>query len=194
MKIAIIAWGSVVWDSRTLRYEGDWKRSGPSLPLEFSRVSRNCRLTLVIDEEDGKQCATRYAQSSRNTLHDAIADLRDREGTIWARIGYVDLTSHTDSASAYVQPQGTVEAIATWCRQHGFESAVWTALRPSFKEETGKDFSVVAATCHISRLPVQAKKVAIEYFNKAPDEIVTPLREHLSHVGLIRPREEWGVT
>lgn len=192
MRIAIIAWGSIVWEPRALPYEDDWEHGGPTLPLEFSRVSRNCRLTLVIDGQDGMQCATRYALSNRAALSDAIADLRDREGTLWSRIGYVDLASGTDSSAEYAQPPGTFDVIAQWCKRHAFESAVWTALCPSFMKEIGKDFSVVAATCHISSLPAQAKKAAIEYFNKAPEEIVTPLREHLAHVGLIRPREEWG--
>ena len=53
MRIAIIAWGSLVWDPRTLQIKGDWVASGPELDIEFSRVSKDGRLTLVIDPVNG---------------------------------------------------------------------------------------------------------------------------------------------
>ena len=89
MTIAIIAWGSLVWNPGALPYKGDWQPGGPEVSLEFSRVSRDCRLTLVIDGENGAPVSTRFAWSKRRKLQDAIADLRDREGTIWDRIGFV---------------------------------------------------------------------------------------------------------
>ena len=38
MKIAILAWGSLVWDLRTLAVDGDFQPTGPRLPIEFSRI------------------------------------------------------------------------------------------------------------------------------------------------------------
>ena len=44
MKIAILGWGSLVWDSRQLPHSGEWHTGGPVLPIEFSRVSKDGRL------------------------------------------------------------------------------------------------------------------------------------------------------
>jgi hypothetical protein len=49
MNIAILGWGSLVWDQRVLPTESEWNSEGPRLPIEFSRVSQDGRLTLVID-------------------------------------------------------------------------------------------------------------------------------------------------
>ena len=88
MKIAVLAWGSLVWDPRQLPYDGTWQRGGPILPIEFSRVARDARLTLVVDPNDGHDVVTRFTMSRRTDLGDAVADLRDREGTIRKWIGF----------------------------------------------------------------------------------------------------------
>ena len=67
MRIAILGWGSLPWDDETERgrefnrhLEGrTWCRHGPSLKLEFSRISesRNRALTLVsVDGISSPQC------------------------------------------------------------------------------------------------------------------------------------------
>ncbi len=38
MKIAILGWGSLIWDRRDLQIAGDWQQGGPVLPIEFSRI------------------------------------------------------------------------------------------------------------------------------------------------------------
>lgn len=48
-KIAILAWGSLYWDKRTLAIQSEWNEDGPTLPIAFSRISKDGRLTLVID-------------------------------------------------------------------------------------------------------------------------------------------------
>lgn len=72
MKIAILGWGSLIWDKRTLRLAGDWQTGGPVLPIEFSRVSGDGRLTLVIDPLHGVPVTTRFAPSAFTNLNDAI--------------------------------------------------------------------------------------------------------------------------
>lgn len=38
-QIAIIGWGSLVWDPRDLPIESPWHDDGPELPIEFARIS-----------------------------------------------------------------------------------------------------------------------------------------------------------
>ena len=80
MKIGILAWGSLIWDPGTLRLAGNWIEGGPVLPIEFSRVSDNGRLTLVIDEKHGVDVPTRNALSALDDLDETITDLQKREG------------------------------------------------------------------------------------------------------------------
>lgn len=82
MKIVILGWGSLIWDPRGLPREGIWQIGGPKLPIEFSRISKDCRLTLVIDVENKKYVSTRYVLSPRVDIDDVIKDLalREREG------------------------------------------------------------------------------------------------------------------
>lgn len=78
MRIAILGWGSLIWNPNGLPIRGDWQRGGPVLPIEFSRISSDERLTLVIDEQNGINVTTRYALSARTNgsrQHPHICDL-----------------------------------------------------------------------------------------------------------------------
>jgi len=183
MKIAIIAWGSLVWDPRTLRIEGDWINQGPELKIEFSRVSKDGRLTLVIDPVHGEKVKTYYAQSSRSDLGDAVADLRDREGTVRKRIGFVDILNCSNSKKEFSDQIDVFETVSKWCKQKEYDAAVWTALSSQFREQTNLDFSVENAINHLKRLPLSARENALKYILKAPEEIVTPVRNKLKEVG-----------
>jgi hypothetical protein len=80
MRISILAWGSLVWDRKDLAVVADFAPAGPRLPVEFCRVSRDGRLTLVIDEAFGAPCITYSAPSTFDNLEAAIENLRIREG------------------------------------------------------------------------------------------------------------------
>lgn len=184
MKIAIIAWGSLVWDPRTLQIVGNWSNNGPTLKIEFSRVSTDGRLTLVIDPDNGEEVKTYCAQSKRNDLGDAIADLRDREGTTRKRIGFVDLISGTNSKAEFPEQVDVFNNIQIWCRSQNYGAAVWTALPAQFKEQTNMDFSVDNVITYLKNLPKSTRENALKYIRNAPQEIVTPVRrkiEELNH-------------
>lgn len=53
MKIAVLAWGSLVWDRRDIVAAADFKPNGPRLPSEFCRVSEDGCLTMMINEAIG---------------------------------------------------------------------------------------------------------------------------------------------
>jgi hypothetical protein len=82
-------------------------RSSPSLgrtaricPLEFSRVSNDGRLTLVIDEIFGVPCATYSAVSACDNLKTAIENLRDRERMLSTKgVGFIDLSSNSEATA-----------------------------------------------------------------------------------------------
>jgi hypothetical protein len=45
--IVCLGWGSLIWNPKDLPVE-DWHGDGPALPVEFARISRGGRLTLVV--------------------------------------------------------------------------------------------------------------------------------------------------
>ena len=97
MKIAILGWGSLIWDKESEKgkefdcwYESKWEQAKDlKLPLEFSRIStsRKKALTLVIDNENGTKCCVYYALSKLKRLEDTICNLQRREGTGYEDIG-----------------------------------------------------------------------------------------------------------
>jgi hypothetical protein len=101
MKIAILGWGSLIWDSSELHLASNWLEGGPILPIEFSRISDDGRLSLVVDERHGVNVPTCYAHSSLTNLEKAIVDLQQREGTRRRdRIGFIDIAGGIASERA----------------------------------------------------------------------------------------------
>jgi len=146
------------------------------LGVEFSRVSQDGRLTLVIDLADGVPVGTRYVLSPRTLISDAIEDLAKREGTLKKKIGFVDLKALNTSAGHAADQAAPCQTISASCEQRQLHGAVWTALSPNFQKETGKAFSVDNAVAYLKSLPKGARSVALHYIESAPEEVITPVR------------------
>ena len=177
MKIAILGWGSLIWDDRPefvnfkSQIEG-WKYDGPRLKLEFSRISQSRKgaLTLVIDEENGAECTVQYAMSKRKVPDDAICDLRNREGTVLTHIGY-----YFADESRMGEPS-VPNSIKKWIANKEFDVVIWTGLPSNFKDEKGEDFSVDAAKQYLQGMCNEGKAKSAEYIMRAPNFIDTSLR------------------
>ncbi len=185
MRIAIIAWGSLIWDPRELPLDARWQNGGPRLPLEFSRVSKDGRLTLVIDHDHGAVVDTYYAASPRVDLRDAIADLVAREGTTAKRIGFVDSVRQAESAQERPEHALACAQVRSWLAATDFAAAIWTALGSNFESSIGRPFTVENAIGYLEALPVSAREQALDYLRNAPREVDTPLRRRLVDLGWI---------
>ncbi len=181
MKIAILGWGSLLWDKKPEfdDYHGDWKFDGPLLKLEFSRVSqtRSNALTLVIDAENGSPCQVAYTFSTRKNPDDAISDLRCREGAIMKKIGFY----FSDGLLSQSRDPESLKAISEWASGNKIDVVIWTDLESNFLEKSryNVEFSVNNAVRHIQELDAEGKSKASEYVWRAPDFVKTPLREML---------------
>jgi hypothetical protein len=183
VKIAVLAWGSLVWDRRGLSVNGDFKPIGPSLPVELCRVSRDNRLTLVIDETVGANCLTYAAMSAFDNLTEAKENLCQREDMPNVKgIGFVDLTSEQQSDRAKERHPNSVSLISNWTRLNGYDATIWTALANNFSdpEKAGVPFSVEAAIRHLDGLDKLSFAEALHYIRSAPPEIQTPVRTAVS--------------
>jgi hypothetical protein len=180
MKIAILGWGSLLWDQR-LEFDEqheDWLLGGPSLKIEFSRVSetRNGALTLVLDSENGKLCQVAYTFSKRKNPDDTVHDVRCREGTTLKNIGIC----FADNSRKQSQKE-VLSTIRDWASGKKIDVVIWTNLESNFqkKSKCKKPFSIKAALCHIQALDNEGKAKAAEYVWRTPTFVATPLREAL---------------
>lgn len=182
MMIAILGWGSLIWETADLPIASEWKTGGPVLPLEFSRVSDNRKLTIVLDPEVGVNCKTQFAFSARSNLADAIEDLRVREQTVQEHIGFVDLPRHLSSSQTYPHQVDVDAIVRQWCHDHQIEAAIWTALKPNFQQKLGTPFSIEVAIDYLKQLPPSDRASALDYFRQTPAEIDTPLRQKVTQL------------
>jgi hypothetical protein len=186
VKIAILGWGSLLWDEHPefdKWHFGKWEPKGPSLPIEFSRVSgtRNGALTLVLDTEKGTVCQVAYALSKRNNPDDVICDLRCREGTTLENIGFY----FANESRKQAREEEILKIIQDWASVNKIDVVIWTDLESNFQKKSkcvnkdGKLSFVDAALCHLQALDPEGKAKAAEYVWRAPSFVETPLREKL---------------
>lgn len=182
-QVAILAWGSLIWDNRWPAFDdqrGNWLEDGPVLPLEFSRVSKTRKgaLTLVIDPDNGSDCKVMYAMSRRKNPADAIADLRDREGTIMDHMGFY-FAEEPERKCVPAVP----DAIPAWAKKKKFDVVVWAGMPSNFPGKNavkkGEAFSIDAAAAHLQAITAEGKAAAATYVWRAPELVVTKLRTRL---------------
>ena len=183
MKIAILGWGSLIKEPGGLPIETEWHPDGPSLWIEFSRIStkgpRAGCLTLVIDERRGSEITTLYVLSTRTDLPQAIADLQQRERANPDDIGFCDVAAGRYAPIALGRHPKSCERIRTWARPKGFDAVIWTALPPRFKDAIGIPFTPAAAMDYLNGLPPATKELALQYIHAAPPQTMTAFRRLL---------------
>ncbi len=175
-RTAILGWGSLLWEggSEFDRWHEDWQYDGPSLAIEFSRVSdsRLGALTLVIDSEHGSPTTVAWCLSTRGNPAEAVSDLRSREGTTPDNIGQArsgDLPTSDQMRTVILE----------WAEAKKLDAVVWTKLSSNFERRAGKPFSVETAIEYIAALRPPSKVKAAEYVWRAPEFVRTPLRDAL---------------
>lgn len=187
MRIAILGWGSLLWDARAEfdNHHGPWESDDPELKIEFSRVSqtRGGALTLVIDQANGSSCRVAHAMSKRRDPEDAICDLRSREGTTRANIGI----HFADGSLNQSKDKNTLTTIAAWAEAKSIDVVVWTDLPSNFQKVCGSAFSIGGAVAHVRALGEGAKSGAAEYMWRAPAFVITPLRSALQTEPWFKP-------
>jgi len=178
MNIAVIGWGSLIWCPGSLRIKTRWRGDGPTLPIEFARISEDERLTLVIHPGSPLQ-ATYWALSELTDLTEARRNLMEREGCrSLRRIPYVC----RDDASPEI-PREVDTQLKDWLPKHNeVEAVIWTALETNWDEKFHRDFSPQDAVRYLERLDAGRKRTKVayerakEYITNAPPLIQTKVR------------------
>lgn len=168
MRIACLAWGSLVWNQQGLQIETDWFKDGPAVPVEFARQSGGHRLTLVLGK-DFQLVTSLWAWMRMSDLDEAIEDLRDRESTATHRIG-VWCTGED-------KPE-LIPSLDAWAQKIGADAVIWTALPPKY-QVNDRVPTVEEAIDYLQSLDSEYKLGAEEYVRKAPLQVRTPYREEI---------------
>ena len=174
--IGVLGWGSLISNpdgdasigQRPLKIAGKFCSGGPLLPLEFSRISKDGRLTLVIDSAHGTPCETFYAICATPNLNDAIENLAAREGTS------VQQVHSAIAGEDYSDP--IKQGISQWCGGKQLSKVIWTGLPPKFSFQHFAEFSTEAAIEYLKSLSGTMRKKAFDYIAAAPPTIKTPVR------------------
>lgn len=179
-RIAILGWGSLIWDLEILtpHTTGDWlMEAGPRLPMEFSRISAKRKLGLVVclDPLVGVKCTTHAIQSTKDDITHTADDLAARERAPLDLIGAV----HAGGLRNGRMPE-VCDAVSDWCEANGWDGAVWTDLEPNFYDYTQKDFSIDAGLNYLRTLSGENLIEAHTYIESAPHQTQTPLRAALA--------------
>jgi hypothetical protein len=177
MRIAVLIWGSLWWDRRELSINNEgWFYDGPSLPIEFARVSGGGRLTLVI-KPSWDVVTTLYAISSFSTLAHAIENLRLRENTIEQNIGYYNFLTAEHRIGR--SEDKMIGYLLDWKATHKIDAVIWTDLPPNFTNRTGLPFNLPNNRRYFGTLTPDELASAKEYITKAPQQIITRFRSDM---------------
>jgi hypothetical protein len=171
MRIAVIGWGSLIWDPRRLDERSRWHRNGPSLPVEFARKSRDGRLTLVLHSDANEQ-QTYWLLSGCDSLGNARENLRAREGTSTENIHDVSRGQSNDAASI-------AGRIQRWLAlRPDLDAAIWTGLPPTPPFHSGK-----RAVEYLEQLRGETLTNARHYVVMTPPQIQTSVRAEMQRRG-----------
>lgn len=181
MKIAILGWGSLIWQPKELEFNKTfgWNEDGPILPIEFARISKDGRLTLVITE-NGTEVPVLFTLSNYQNLEEAILNLAVREGSGRNSIGSYDKSKDTFSSKFLFKDE-----IINWIKNTDFDAVIWTNLGVNWniKNDKGdiiRQIEPERRIEYLKELKGHTSAIAEEYIRRTPHQIVTAFRKKLN--------------
>lgn len=180
MNIAILGWGSLIWDPRDLNFDGRWRENGPRLPIEFARISSGGRLTLTITP--GRPLVpVLWTMSTEHTLAAARENLARREGSSVSQIGVWRPGGQPIEAQ---REQALIASqLERWWEREGkslpIDAVIWTDLGPHFQTATRRDFHFLNALNFLKGLNDAEWAAASEYILRTPAQVATAMRPGL---------------
>lgn len=170
LKIACIAWGSLIWEPAPLELASPWRPDGPLLPLEFVRDSDDSdELALVLHEPAPLQ-PTYWAWLAVDDMASAREMLRRREKI---RPEYPHWVGSLPNPAGHAQDE---RRVAAWMRTMGIQGAVWTALPAKFAGVSERAPSAHEALAFLDGSNGQQRANAERYVRQTPPEIRTLYR------------------
>lgn len=167
--ITYIGWGSLLWNYEELKIADGWKRAnGLELPLEFSRISKDGRMTLVIDKTNGLENEVYYANSSMTDINKAINVIKKREKTSVNNISYFNIKKNKFRFNN--TPPELAKRILRWATQHKKDVVIWTDLDSNWKSVRGVPYSVENAMEYFEEQDINTRMRIVVYIYGATVE------------------------
>ncbi len=170
--IACLGWGSLIWDPRELPIRRKWFEDGPLVPVEFSRQSRDGRLTLVVFK-DATPIRVLWALMSKSDLDWAQDALGKREGIPQKRRKDLIGTWSVNQTSPH-----SILGLSEWAGCRGITGVVWTALEPCFNNEN-RTPSADEVVTYLCKLEGPTRNLAERYVRCTPRQVDTPYRRRI---------------
>ena len=156
MKIVFLFWGSLTWDNEILKLKKNYKLP-IKLPLNFSRISKDGRITLVIDQDNGTKGNVYYSQTDINNLNNAINILKKRENTNKNNIGYININNKRYRNKNLSNDE--LDFIYKYFKIKKIDGVVWTDLSTNWYEKRDEYFSNNNAINYIEENMKNKKKI-----------------------------------
>jgi len=184
LRIACLGWGSLIWSPRSLPMRGGWYANGPRLPIEFSRVAADGRVTLVVTPGSSEIACLWVELESASLLEAGLALARREkipigdEGVLPGTVGY---WSSAEGSSGHDEDG----VIAVFARAQGLDAVVWTRLLSGLSEpDRGRVPGPDELVAHLEALDPEPRGVAEAYVRNTPRQIDTPNRRRFErHFG-----------
>jgi hypothetical protein len=177
MKIAILGWGSLLWQPKDLKFDEEtgWSENGPFLPIEFARISKDGRLTLVITPS-GTLVETYFAISSYKNVEEAVLNLAVREGCGRKQIGRYKKSEDLFKYGEFLQKN-----ILNWINNTDIDAVIWTNLGENWdikneNKEIIRSFVPNERIDYLRNLERNNSALAEEYIRRTPMQIKTHYR------------------
>ncbi len=180
MTIACLGWGSLIWDPRELPIQGQWSDDGPLVSVEFSRQSRDGRITLVV-ESNATPVRTFWAVMDTHNLAASRSDLQKREDCKLQAIG---------SWSAGTQSPRSIPDLHKWASARKIDAVIWTNLKPKIGNEY-RTPSIDEVVSYLRSLRGAKRDCAERYIRLAPRQIDTAYRRRIEAELGWSPLDNW---
>lgn len=160
-----------------------FRTGGPRLPVEFSRVALDGRVTLVIDPVATSDVETYWCLLGVSTLEEAIRELAIREKISSAREGqWIGAQTCEDRMQdAGEASEDTRERVSAWLAESEIDALVWTALPSRSPDGTYVRPSADQLIAHLKSLSGPALARAEEYIRRAPPAVISENRALFEH-------------
>jgi hypothetical protein len=172
VQIACLGWGSLVWNPRQLPIQHGWFNDGPLVPVEFTRLSDDGRITLVIEPRAAAMTVL-WARMVPIDAALAVRALCKREG-----IADEKCSSWIGSWECGQPAPRNLANLPHWAEAHGIDAVVWTALGPRF-DGKARSPSADEVIHYLRGLRESLRARAREYIEQAPRQIDTDYRRRI---------------
>ena len=75
------------------------------------------------------------------------------------------------------------DSIKAWDAEHKWYGVIWTGLPSNFEDIKNVPFTIENGLTYLSGLSGEKRVKAREYIERAPEEVITPLRRELGKKG-----------